>query len=87
MAGHVMTLIIMTGSGELYHDAASYINLPSTDGTVGILPGHAPMLCAVAAGTVLCRHDGAEARIEVGSGVAEVLGDVVTLLVQLPSHR
>ena len=80
-------LSVVTAEGDSHEKMVNYVSLPTAFGSVGVLSGHAPMLCAVAAGTVLCRHDGAEARLEVGSGVAEVRGDVVTLLVQLPSHR
>lgn len=80
----VMTLSIMTGNGELYNGQSTYINLPTPLGSVGILPGHAAMLCAVSAGTVVSKNGEATEVIPVGIGVAEVARDTVTLLVQVP---
>ena len=50
-------------------------------GSVGVLAGHASMLCAVAPGVLRCRKNGDTLRIRVGKGVANVEGTETTVLV------
>ncbi len=76
-----ISLRIITADGVAWEGNASYVNLPSGGGSVGILGDHAPMLCAVSEGTVRCQVEGAEQKIRVGEGIANVAANKVTLLV------
>ena len=76
-------LRIVTPNGVAYENDFRYLNIPTPDSSVGILSDHAPMLCAVREGFLLCRRsDGQEERIPVGSGTARVENNTVLLLVQ-----
>ena len=74
-------LSVLTGDGTIFDDRVDYVNLPTGYGSVGILAGHAPMLCAIEKGVVRCTKDGETIRIRVGGGVASVENNEATLLV------
>lgn len=76
-------LSITTADGSGFEKQVNYVNLPTTFGSVGILHGHAPMLCAVDNGLVrYSLEDGSKGSVIIGSGVATVDSAEVTLLVQ-----
>lgn len=75
-------LSIITPDGTALQRSVEYINIPTGFGSLGILANHAPMLCAVKKGCLRFRcEDGAEGRVLVGDGVANIAGNEVTLLV------
>lgn len=75
-------LSVVTADGIALDKQVSYVNIPTGSGSVGVLNGHAPMLCAVSAGKVrYSMADGSTGEIEVGDGVANAGGSEVTLLV------
>lgn len=75
-------LCIVTQDKTAFERDVSYVNIPAAFGSLGILRGHAPMVCAVSRGIVRCTFDGdGAARIEVGSGVAEISDNELTILV------
>ena len=67
-------LEIVTAGGSVYDDMVSYVELPFSGGSVGVLKDHAPMLGAI--------EDGATEFIAVNLGVANVVHNEVTLLVR-----
>ena len=75
-------LSIVSQEGTTLERQVSYVNIPTPFGSVGILSGHAPMLCAVEAGILRCSFgEGETGRVKVGSGIADVARNEVTLLV------
>ena len=75
-------LSVLTREGTVFSDRVSSANLPTDFGSLGILRGHAPMLCAVSRGVVRCtRSQGGEARIRIGEGIASVEENHLTVLV------
>ncbi len=75
-------LYVVTQMSTVFDDDIEYANIPTTVGSVGILTGHAPMVCAVAKGNLKCRKpDGSGVVIELGGGIAEVSNNTVTVLV------
>ena len=76
-------LEIATAGGSVYDDMVSYVELPFSGGSVGVLKGHAPMLGAIEDGVVTARKEnGATEFIAVNLGVANVVHNEVTLLVR-----
>jgi len=73
---------ILSSAGARWEKTVSSVRLPTGFGSLGILGGHAPMLCAVSRGEILCRfgEDGL-ARIAVSDGIANVANDELTVLV------
>lgn len=54
--------------------------LPGTDGEMGILPHHAPLLTTLKYGVIKVRSQGHETIYTVAGGVAEVQPDILTIL-------
>lgn len=76
-------LEIVTAGGSVYDDMVSYVELPFSGGSVGVLKDHAPMLGAIEDGVVTARKEnGAAEFIAVNLGVANVVHNEVTLLVR-----
>jgi len=76
-----IALHILTGDGPVFEHQVESVNLPTGFGSVGVLSGHAPMLCNVEPGVLRCRWSGGEARIRVSSGIASVEKNEVNVLV------
>lgn len=74
-------LSVVTAEATVFEGEVSYVNLPTGFGSVGILYGHAPMLCAVGAGVLRCTAEEGSVRIRVGEGIASVKDGEVTVLV------
>jgi F-type H+-transporting ATPase subunit epsilon len=56
------------------------VTLPGALGALGILPGHAPLLCALRIGELGYRQGSREHYLALQWGFAEVAGDGVTVL-------
>lgn len=76
-------LMITTAGGTVYDDMVSYVELPFSGGSVGVLRDHAPMLGAIEGGVVTARKDdGTESFVAVNLGVANIAHNEATLLVR-----
>lgn len=65
----------------LYEGDVNMVIIPGTDGVIGIMPKHAPLMAVVAPGEVLVRVDGEEDEyFAVGGGFVEVRPDKVVLV-------
>ena len=54
--------------------------LPGTEGEMGILPKHAPVLTTLKFGIIKVRKSGKEEIFTVAGGIAEVQPDIITIL-------
>jgi len=67
----------------LVSENVAEVDIPGTDGDMGILPGHSPVLSTLRPGVVtVTRENGAKDRIFVRGGFAEVNGEGLTLLAE-----
>jgi F-type H+-transporting ATPase subunit epsilon len=64
----------------VFEGDADIVVLPGTDGEMGILPHHAPLLTTLKIGIIKVRSGGKEEIFTVAGGVAEVQPDLVTVL-------
>jgi F-type H+-transporting ATPase subunit epsilon len=71
---------IITQERTVYSEQADYVSLPGTEGVMGILPNHAPLLTALTFGEVKIRKDGDEQYFAIGGGFAEVQPDKVIVM-------
>ena len=51
---------IVTQERSVFSEEVEYVSLPGSEGIMGILPNHAPMLTALAFGEVMIRNQGDE---------------------------
>lgn len=79
-----MRVVILTPYKRLLDlSDVSEIYFPIDHGTVGVLPGHAPMVTAVGTGVVIYTQNEVSGFYKVSGGVAEISGASVTLLVDV----
>ncbi len=75
-------LSVVTANGDGVKKMVNYVSIPTEFGSVGVLSGHAPMLCAVKSGIVKYRiGENSVYRLSVSDGIANVADNEVTLLV------
>ncbi len=80
-----MRIRIACPESNAYEGEASFVALPSTDGEMGVLPGHASEICTVEAGIVrVCDQamGTVDHRFAVAGGYAEITADEVVVLAQ-----
>jgi F-type H+-transporting ATPase subunit epsilon len=77
-----MTVNILTPDKQLYEGEATYVGLPGSDGSLGILSHHAPLVTTLRKGEITLKTDGEEMTFEVNGGTVEVLNNHVTILAQ-----
>jgi F-type H+-transporting ATPase subunit epsilon len=76
-------LHIVTPERLLVHEQVDEIQIPGWNGFFGVLPGHTPLLAALAVGELWYRKGQEKTFLSVAYGFAEVLPERVTILAQL----
>jgi F-type H+-transporting ATPase subunit beta len=73
---------ILDGKHDDLPEQAFYMvgTIDGTEGQLGILPHHAPLMTALQPGELMVRKDGVESYLVVTGGFMEVLGNKVTIL-------
>lgn len=71
---------IISQDRTVFQGPADMVLLPGTDGEMGILPHHAPLLTTLKYGIIRVRTQGEETIFTVAGGIAEIQPDVVTIL-------
>lgn len=71
---------IVSQDRSIFEGEADVVILPGSEGEMGILPNHAPLLTTLNFGIIRVRNQGAEEVFTVAGGVAEVQPDIVTVL-------
>jgi F-type H+-transporting ATPase subunit epsilon len=77
-----LTLEIVTPEARVYSDSIDTVVIPTTEGEIGILPGHIPLLTQVEHGELLVTKNGQTHLLAVSGGFAEVEGDRVHILAE-----
>lgn len=77
-----LTLEIVTPEAKVYSDTIDTVVIPTTEGEVGILPGHIPLLTKVENGELRVTKGTQTLLLAVSGGFAEVEGDRVHILAE-----
>ncbi len=75
-----MTLQIVTAERVVYSEEIDFLVAPGSDGELGVLPRHAPLLTTLDPGEIRVTKDGEEVYMFVSGGFMEILGNTVTIL-------
>lgn len=75
-----LKLEIATPERLVVSETVEDVILPSVEGSMGVLPGHAPLLARLESGQVSYHHGGKPQHLAVSGGYAEVLRESVTVL-------
>lgn len=71
---------IVSQDRMVYQGEADMVLLPGSEGEMGILPNHGPLLTSLKYGIITVRAGGQEEHFTVAGGIAEVQPDIVTIL-------
>lgn len=76
-----LSVEIITGERIVYQqDDVDMVVAPGSEGSLGILPSHAPLISLLAEGELRVKKDSAEESLVVFGGFIEVLDDKVVIL-------
>lgn len=67
---------------ELFAGEVDQVVVPGAEGEFGVLPKHAPVMSTIKPGALRILNDGAERRIFVNGGFADVTPDGLTVLAE-----
>src|SRR5687768_8874267 len=84
-----INLTVVTRERKIIDVQADEVVLPATDGEIGVLPGHTPLLATLRIGELRYRTGNKTERLVISWGFAEVLPDRVIVLAEkgiLPSE-
>jgi F-type H+-transporting ATPase subunit epsilon len=75
---------IITQEEKIFDEpAADMVVIPATEGEMGVLPNHAPVLTTLTFGDLVVRKGGAEEHFAVYGGVVDVRPDKVVVLADM----
>ncbi len=78
---HTFTLSILTPEKPVFEGAVEYVQVPGTEGYLGVLANHAALVTALAPGTLTMRTaDGIESKLALTGGFFEVSHNQATVL-------
>jgi len=75
-------LEIVTPERQVVDESVDEVVLPSVEGSMGVLPGHAPLLARLEPGEVSYRRGDSRHYLAISGGFAEVLRSSVSILAQ-----
>ena len=78
-----LRLQIVTPDRAVIHEEVDAVEIPAADGSLGVLPGHTPLLTTLRVGQLRYRKGEEQQFMLIAFGFAEVLPDRVTILAQV----
>jgi len=81
-----MRCAVVTQDRQLFEGEVDMVVAPGTEGIMGILPNHAPLLTTLAFGELIVRTGEEEEIFAVAGGVMEVQPDAVVILADSGEH-
>ncbi len=77
-----INLTVVTRERKILEAEADEVVLPASDGEIGVLPGHTPLLATLRIGPLRYRNGNEIGRLVISWGFAEVLPDRVIVLAE-----
>lgn len=77
-----LNFALVSPERELFHGEVDHVVVPGSEGEFGVLPAHAPVMSVVKPGALRIFNDGAERRIFVNGGFADVTPEGLTVLAE-----
>ena len=78
-----LTFELVTPERAIVRERVDEVQIPGTQGYLGVLPGHTPLLTTLQVGELWFRQGDEKYFISVAFGFAEILPDRVTILAQI----
>ena len=76
-----LQLLVVTPERKAVEAEADEVELPGSEGYLGILPGHTPLITLLKPGVLSFKRGGRSQAFAVSSGFAEIASDKVSVLV------
>jgi F-type H+-transporting ATPase subunit epsilon len=76
-------LEIVTPEAKTFSEDVDMVTLTGTEGEMGILPQHMPLMTGLVAGEIIARKGGRNIYLAVGDGFVQVTGDRVAILTDM----
>jgi len=80
-----LTFSLVSPEAELFSGEVDQVDIPGTEGDLGILPNHSPVMAAIRTGAITVTIDGKETQYFVQGGFADVTPDGLTVLAEKAS--
>jgi F-type H+-transporting ATPase subunit epsilon len=77
-----LQLQIVTPERQVYSDTVDSVQLPGSEGELGVLPHHAPLVSTLGVGELRFRKDGTEESFAIVGGFLQVRPDRVVVLAE-----
>ncbi|MHB8621612.1 MAG: F0F1 ATP synthase subunit epsilon [Chloroflexota bacterium] len=77
---------VVTAERKVLSDSADMVIAPSVDGTLGILPSHAPLIALLKPGELRLKKGGQETALAVAGGLLQVDDNRVIVLADAAEH-
>ena len=75
-----LQLTVVTPESKVVETEAEEVQLPGSEGYLGILPGHTPLITLLKTGVLSYRGGGRSGALAVSAGFAEIANDRVSVL-------
>jgi F-type H+-transporting ATPase subunit epsilon len=76
-------LEVVTPEKRLVNEVVDEVILPGSEGSLGVLPGHTPLLTTLGIGELVYRRGGEKRYVAIAWGFAEVLPERVSVLAEI----
>ncbi|MCG8599420.1 MAG: ATP synthase F1 subunit epsilon [Verrucomicrobiales bacterium] len=78
-----MRLDIVTPEKKAFSDEVDSVVVPGSEGDMGILPSHAPIVGTLRPGELAYRKEGEDHHLAIGTGIVEVSEDRISVLTDM----
>ena len=78
-----LKLEIVTPEAKIYSEDVEMVTFTGIDGQMGVLPQHAPVMTALAAGEIIAKKDGHNIFLAVGEGFVQVTREKVSVITDM----
>ena len=76
----MLSLKIVSPTGIVFESDCDFVVLPGSEGQLGILANHAPLLSTLKKGKITARQRGSARTFDISGGFVEVLKNRITVL-------
>ena len=80
---YTIKLEIVTPEAKVYSDDVEMVTLTGSEGEMGILPNHMPLMTQLCAGEIVARKGTENIFLAVGDGFVQITGDRVAVLTDM----
>jgi F-type H+-transporting ATPase subunit epsilon len=82
-----MKLSIVTPESLVFAGTVDSVLIPGSEGQIGVLPKHAPLVTTLQPGEISYRHEKQDHYLVVGEGFVEITQEKVIVLTDMAAHE